>query len=525
MSDVSVHDDAEIVKARLRALSVRKALLERRKELQTDFSAFIRQVFRTVDPGTTYMHNWHVDVIAEYLEACRRREITRLIINMPPRALKSVSCTIAWPAWLLGHNPSERIIASSYSQALSYDHSVYTRAVMQEKWYQDVFPNTVLSSDQNEKHKFTTTKRGMRFATSTGGSVTGVGGNFLIVDDLISARQSMSDLEREAANNWFKQSFSTRLNDKERGVILIVMQRLHENDIVGELLDQGGWEHLCLPAVCERDTTIILPTSKKKIKWKQGELLHPERLTQKFLDEQEKTLGEYGYSGQYMQNPSPGEGGILKKRWWKQWPEDEPFPRCDYVIQVYDTAFEEKQENDPSARTTWGLFQGVDPYTGDASMQLLLLEAWEGRLNYPDLKKEVLRSYKEYKPHKIIVEKRSSGESLVQDMRRAQLPVLPFKPWKGSKFERAHFSSIVLERGYVWYPNRAWAQKVIKQCAEFPKCNHDDLVDTCVMSWLYMRKKYMLKLPDDDTLDYGSMIGQRTGKERKHNRRRRRGYG
>src|ERR1700722_1234656 len=246
--------------------------------LRTRLAAFTQKTFRTVDPGTPYLHNWHVDLISEYLEACTRREVTRLIINIRPRSLKSVSVSIAWPAWLLGKNPSERIVAASYSDRLALKHSVDCRLVLQSEWYRRVFPSVILTGDQNEKSKFVTTARGQRFATSVGGSATGEGGGILIVDDPLNPLQAASKVMREAANNWFDQTFYSRLDNKENGVIVVVMQRLHAEDLTGHLLGTGGWEHLCIPAVAEVRTLIDFGRVKRTRE--PGDLLHPERESQ-----------------------------------------------------------------------------------------------------------------------------------------------------------------------------------------------------------------------------------------------------
>lgn len=195
--------------------------------LRTDLPSFIGKVLQTVDPGAPYLPNWHIDLIAEYLEAAGRGSISRLIINMPPRALKSVCVSVAWPAWLLGHDPRSRIIAASYAATLAVKHSLDCRLVMESEWYRALFPGTQLAHDQNEKHKFMTTQRGFRFATSVGGSVTGEGGNFLIMDDPLSPMQALGEHGRAHVAAWFDHTFATRLNDKKKGVIVLVMQRLH----------------------------------------------------------------------------------------------------------------------------------------------------------------------------------------------------------------------------------------------------------------------------------------------------------
>lgn len=281
--------------------------------LRTDLSAFTQKVFHTVSPMIDYLHNWHVDLIAEYLKACQAGDIKRLIINIPPRHLKSISVAVSFPAWLLGHNPSEQIMCASFAQELAYKHSQDCRLVVSSDWYKELFPNTILVDDQNTKRKFVTTGRGHRIGTSVGGSATGEGGNYLIVDDPINATEQMSEAIRNTANNWFDQTFTTRLNDKKKGVIILVMQRLHENDLTGHLLKKGGWDHLCLPAIAEKDEVIEKGTIR--ISRMVGDFLHKERMGKFELDQAKVEVGSYGFSGQYQQKPSPEGGGEFRKEW------------------------------------------------------------------------------------------------------------------------------------------------------------------------------------------------------------------
>ena len=203
--------------------------------LRENLSPFTQKVFSTVDPGTAYLHNWHVDLIAEHLQACYTGDITRLIINIPPRYLKSITVSVAFPAWVLGKDPTKKIVCASYAQNLSTKHSIDTRLVVNSPWYRQLFPHVKLVGDQNEKTKFVTSDRGFRFATSVGGTATGEGGDILIVDDPHSAAQASSEKERTNALEWFDQTFSSRLNDKKKGCIILVMQRLNEIDLTGHL--------------------------------------------------------------------------------------------------------------------------------------------------------------------------------------------------------------------------------------------------------------------------------------------------
>ncbi|MBM3618425.1 MAG: terminase, partial [Alphaproteobacteria bacterium] len=219
--------------------------------LRNDFGMFLRKCFATLHPDRTLLANWHLELIGYYLEACAKGEIRRLIINIPPRSLKSIAISVAWPAFLLGHDPSRRIIGASYAASLSIKHSLDCRAIVQSAWYRRIFPDTVLSEVQNEKHKFATTRHGHRIATSVGGSITGEGGDILILDDPQNPAQAMAEATRHHAAEWFDQTFLSRLDDKRKGAIVVVMQRLHDDDLTGHLMRKGGWEILDIPAIAE----------------------------------------------------------------------------------------------------------------------------------------------------------------------------------------------------------------------------------------------------------------------------------
>lgn len=284
--------------------------------LARHFGVFSAKVFKTVSPATPYLPNWHMDAIAEYLIACERREIRRLIINIPPRYLKSLTVNVAWPAYLLGKNPAARIISASYAQSLAIKHAIDTRLVMSAPWYKDVFPATVLSHDQNEKDKFVTTARGHRIAVSVGSAVTGEGGDFLIVDDPINPQQALHAPTREAVKQWFDHTFATRLDNKKTGVIVVVMQRLHADDLSGYLLERGGFEHLCLPAIAERDQCILI--GNKRFIRSAGEALHPEREDKAMLEKMRSEMGTYGFMAQYQQNPVAESHSMIRLEWFKR---------------------------------------------------------------------------------------------------------------------------------------------------------------------------------------------------------------
>ena len=372
--------------------------------LTMDFSTFIGKTLSTVDPGATYLPNWHIRLIAEYLEAVRLRKINRLIINMPPRSLKSVCVSVAWPAWLLGHDPRSRIIAASYAASLSTKHSLDCRLTINSKWYKQIFPDTRLSRDQNEKHKFVTTSRGQRFATSVGGSTLGEGGNFIIIDDPLNPIQAMNSQWRDHVNRWFEHTLSTRLDDKKNGAIVLVMQRLHEYDLSGYLLAKSGWEHLCLPAVATESKLYTMGTEEKYRE--RGELLHPDREDVQLIERAKIELGSSAFAAQYQQQPLPEEGGMVRAWWFKRYESrPETIERC---VQSWDTAIKSGDKNDASVCLTFVELKG-SCYLVDTSVM---------RLEYPDLKKAVYALAEQWKPQAILIEDRASGQQLLQDIHR-----------------------------------------------------------------------------------------------------------
>lgn len=480
--------------------------------LRQDFCCFLEKVFYTVTPGVRFSYNWHLECIAEYLMACKRREIKRLIINIPPRSLKSTIGTVAFPAFLLGHDPSTKIMAASYSKQLSIKHSMESRLVIESEWYKRIFPGTSISSDNNQKSQFTTTARGHRVATSVGATTTGEGGNFLIVDDLHSATEAQSKITRESALDWFDQSYSTRLNDKQNDVIIVIGQRLHQNDISGHLLAKGGWEHLCLPSIFTEPKTISIGKFKKQIK--PNTLLHEARESAKTLEATKREMGSYAFAGQYMQTPVPDGGGIFKREWIKIFPNDKELPKFDCIIQSYDTALTANTFSDPTAFTAWGIFK---PKEGQCAV--MLLDSWQEKLEYPDLKKKVRMEWETRygdgegkRADFILVEEKGSGISLIQDMQRMNIPVRKYNPGNADKVQRAHLITYLFEAGLVYFPESdrfkgkfmSWAEEVLEQLMSFPNAEHDDAVDSTTQAVRLLRDMSWLKVssdPEDEPIE------------------------
>ncbi len=457
-------------------LTRQKLLLCRDTALKDYFPAFIEGTFSTVNPGTRFLHNWHIDAIAEYLEAVRAGEIKRLIINMPPRALKSVCVSVAWPAWLLAHDPACRVMCASYSHALALRHALDTRLVMEEMWYKRLFPHAALMSGEKEKKKIVTAERGFRFATSVGGTATGEGGDVLIVDDPTNPAQAASAVLRARANHWFDQTFSTRLNNKKRGSIVVVMQRLHVQDLSGHLVEQGGWERLVLPALAERRT--IVRRGGFQHTREKGTLLHEMREGTQELERAKVQLGSYGFAAQYQQSPLSQEGGMIQYAWLKRYREaPEEGVR---IVQSWDTAIKAASGNDASACITFGEKEG----------QHFILDCWMARVEYPALKREVLELAARWQPEAILVEDKASGQSLLQDVRReTSLPLIARLP-KQDKLTRMAACSAMIEAGKLALPHRAaWLMALEEELLAFPHGAHDDQVDALSQYLLWIRER------------------------------------
>lgn len=440
-------------------------LLERRM-MRASLSPFVKKVFSTVDPGTLYKHNWHIDLICEYLEACTRREIKRLIINIPPRHLKSIIASVAWPAWVLGNNPSEQFLCTSYSGSLSIQHSVDCRLVMQSLWYRQTFPEIELTGDMNMKSEFKTTKRGHRIATSVGATSIGKGGNFLLIDDPVNPEQALSDTERTKANTYIDQSFMTRINNEDTGVVAMIMQRLNVDDSSGHLIEKGGWEHVVVPMEAEIKT--IIDFGKVQITREIGDLLDSKRMGKEAVAQKKIDLGSYAFAGQYQQRPAPLEGGMIELGWFKRY-KTAP-TEGKRRIHSWDTAQKEKELNDFTACIDF-----LETEKG-----YYILEVFKEKLRYPRLKKKVTGFYDRDNPDAILVEDKSSGSSLIQDLEDdedTKYPVIAIEPC-GDKVTRLDTCSPTVEAGNVYLPEKApWLVDFESDISNFPNIPKKDTID------------------------------------------------
>jgi predicted phage terminase large subunit-like protein len=439
--------------------------------LRRDFVAFTQKAFNELNPGREYLHNWHIDVIAEALEQCLEGKLRRLVINLPPRSLKSQMISVAFPAWLLGHQPNAQIICASYAQDLADKMAFECRSLITADWYQDLFPGTRLAADRQSVHDFTTIHKGFRLATSVGGVLTGRGADFIIIDDPLKPNEALSETQRTSVNDWYDHTLLTRLNDKRTGCIILIMQRLHQDDLVGHVLKQGGWELLKFPAIAEEDENYFLqtPYRRKRFARRRGEALHPDRESLEVLAQMREILGEYNFSGQYQQAPSPLGGGMIKRQWFRSYTPQELPKEFELVFQSWDTANKSSELSDFTVCTTWGL---IDKH-------LYLLEVLRRRLNYPDLRRMVKEQAEIYRVKTILIEDKASGTQLVQDLIADGVHGVTCYQPKMEKIMRMHSVTSTIENGFVHIPEHApWVAEYLHEMAVFPRGRFDDQVDS-----------------------------------------------
>jgi len=435
--------------------------------LRQDLSSFIGKCFATVSPGPPYLPNWHIRAIAWHLEEVRCGRIRRLIIAMPPRSLKSIAASVAFPAFILGHDPQSRIVCLSYSNELAAKHANDFRAVVRSPWYGRVFPNTLTDPRKDTEAEVTTTARGFRLSTSTGGTLTGRGGQIIIIDDPLKPADARSDARREGINEWFSHTLLSRTDDKREGAIVIVMQRLHQNDLVGHVLDiSKDWTILSLPAIAETDHRVQIGPNEWKAR-RTGDLLHPEREPLYALDELKAALGSDFFSAQYQQSPVPPGGAMVKRQWIRRYDSLPERGRVHRVVQSWDTAVQIGEKNDWSVGTTW-LFE-----TG----KYHLVDVIRARLEFPDLKRAVQAAAARYEPDTVLIEDTALGSALVQDLRSSRIPVIGITPER-DKASRMAVQTAKFESGQVLFPERAaWLPDLEAELFTFPQSRHDDQVD------------------------------------------------
>tara|TARA_R110000824_G_scaffold274513_1_gene463203 strand:- start:1957 stop:3444 length:1488 start_codon:yes stop_codon:yes gene_type:complete len=451
-----------------------------REESNKDFLAFVKEVWPAFIEGN------HHRVMADAFNRIASGELKRLIINMPPRHTKSEFASHLFPAWYLGKFPDRKVIQTAHTAELAVGFGRKVRNLVGSNEYSKIFPGVALSVDSKAAGRWNTNKEGDYFAIGVGGAVTGKGADILIVDDPHS--------EQEAALNdpdvynktyeWYTSGPRQRL--QPGGAICLVMTRWSQKDLTGSILkasiQRGGadeWEIIELPA--------ILPSGKP---------LWPGFWPLEQLESLKAELPVPKWSAQYQQDPTSEEGALIKREWWKEWKEKKP-PSCEFVIQSWDTAFLAKETADYSACTTWGVF-----YTEDGKAKIVLLDALQERLEFPDLKVRAYEMYKEYNPDAFIVEAKAAGSPLIFELRRIGIPVAEYTPGRGKdKVARVNAVSDLFFSGHVYAPKTRWAEEVIEQFAAFPFGDHDDLVDSSTQALIRFRQGGFISMNSDYPMD------------------------
>jgi phage terminase large subunit-like protein len=483
--------------------------------------------------GRPYIDGWHIQAICEHLEALYRKDITDLLINQPFRTGKSIVCAVVFPAWVWANSP-ERFLYTSYSHKLSLRDSTNCRRLIQSAWYQKFWGVDVrLQEDAQNLQKFDNTRGGYRICTSLHGTNTGFGGDFIVFDDPNNVKQMDSDTIIEKTNDVFDHVLSNRfttLADRRR---LVIQQRAGTNDVSGYIKEKNDprWVHLCLPMEFERArrcTTVVLPSTNGK-KWtdprtQEGELLWPKGVNEedlKHFKEFDFNNDEYRIAGQLQQRPSPASGGSIKESWFQIWRKD--WPKFEYVLQSWDTALTAKSTSAHSAATTWGVFKN------DGHYNLMLLSVFAGQVEYPELRKMVVRMAYNYldsyiddpleggrmkRPDLILVEEKASGHILISDLMRANIPVMKFNPTPyGDKKARCRIVSHFIESGMVWLPTEApnyrkltEEARLFLECARLfpnprPGSSTNDIIDTMSQAFIRLRDNGWLFSTNDPQVE------------------------
>ncbi|MES2987902.1 MAG: phage terminase large subunit [Pseudomonadota bacterium] len=444
-------------------------------------AVFLQRVFAELNPGTTYHDNFHVHVILEALEDLRTGDERRLAVAMPPRSLKSIMISVAYVAWLLGHDSTLRIICVSYGQELADKMASDCRQVMLSDWYQRLFPNTRLAPKRQAVGNFETTAGGGRLSTSVGGVITGFGADYIIVDDPTKPSEALSDVERNSANEWVQHTLFTRLNDKRNGRILIVMQRLHEDDVIGNVVEKmvGGFRSLSFSAIAPNDEVHVFrtPFGVTRHMRKEGEALHAAREPLEVLHEQRRLLGSRFFSAQYLQAPVPLEGNLVKRAWFRSYQPAE-IMHPERVIQSWDTAAKISELNDYSVGITLAL----------KGNRIYVLDVVREKMELPVLKRRVVEEAERFAAELVLIEDKGSGTGLLQELQASGFwrgrPVIP----KGDKVMRLGNVTPIIEQGRVHLPASApWLDDLVHELCGFPGLRHDDQVDAMSQALAWIR--------------------------------------
>lgn len=437
------------------------------------FTEYVNAAWHIIEPANEFIPNWHIDCIAEHLDAVIRGQIHRLVINLPPRSGKSNLVSKLWPTWAWTQQPWLKWIFLSYSQILSETFSKDRRDLVESDWYMRRWGSLVrIADDQNQKREFMNTARGAMTATSMGGTLTGKGADIIVIDDGLNPEQAASKAEREGAIRFVKNTVSTRLNDKKKGAIVEISQRTHKQDISGILLAEGNYTHLNLQAIADRKTIINFPISNRQMVRQEGEVLHPHREDRATLEMQKNSMKIPGtnslrsWQAQYQGDPSSDEGALFKRTDWKFYQIQ---PEVLFWAWSWDTAMEEGEDND------WTVGMLVGFHSGGVVVDRVLRQ----RMQYPEAKAAIQMQWQMHPAHALLIEDKVSGKSLQQDLKRStDFPIIPVKVY-GDKVFRAQLAAQYVAAKRCSLPEGAnWVPEFVEEFAEFPNSEYKDQVDS-----------------------------------------------
>lgn len=460
-----------------------------REQAERGLGAFIRQAWSVIEPGTIYIDNWHIELIAEHLQAVNSGEIRRLIINIPPRHMKSIEATVCYPVWTWIKHPEKRFIKVSYSDALSRKHNILSRDIINSPWYQENWSDRFhLKYDVNRQNEFENNHHGMLYSTSVGGAITGNGADVIIIDDPQNPIMANSETERQNSIDFFKNTLQTRLNNPKTGAFIIIMQRLHENDLTGYILSEDlGYTHLCLPAEAPERTVITFPISKKQIVREAGDILNPQRFDHEVIESLKKSMGSLQYAGQFQQVPAPAEGVIFKREWLHNFYSDGAAPSTQ-DIQSWDMAFTKSEGSAKVAGFVMGRHH-ADIYIKDLVNDKMTFTESVAAVRTLSGKWPRARAK--------VVENKANGPAIV-DLLKKEIPgMVEFNP-KGSKDERAISVTPYFEAGNIHFPDpktHPWVDDLIRDLLMFPKGTYKDTTDALVQGILYLMDKPTMSAP------------------------------
>jgi predicted phage terminase large subunit-like protein len=515
----------KIVKVARRIRQIQEA-----EKYEASFYEFVKAAWPHFDPAD-FCGNWHLEDVCRHFEAVARGHINRLLVNVPPRTAKSSVASICFIPWvwaqrefgpLLG--PKVSAFYASYAESLALEHSLKSRRLIESRWYQERWGNRYkLVTDRNKVGHFENDKGGYRMSSSVDARSTGWGASMILADDPHLVKEAESEQVREGVIRWWMESMPSRLNDRRVGAMVVIMQRVHEGDLSGHVLaSKMGYVHFCIPMCYVPCKHVNAWNEKGKIQtyigddiddiadanvfWvdrrtEDGELLWPERYPASEVAKLEIELGPYGFSGQFQQDPSPRGGGIIRNEWWQEYTDEAgaefgakpgQYPPLEYILASLDTAYTEKEENDPSALSIWGVFRDKA-----SNPKIILMVCWQERMLIHDLVTRVGADCKKYKVDRLIIEDKAAGHSVSQELARLfgnfdfgiEL-VNPRTGFISSPDKVARLQTVVhlFAEGMIWAPDKEWADEMIKQCALVPRAVHDDLADSMSQALLYLRR-------------------------------------